>query len=81
MGGVYSDHLKYDLPQNEANEYDTFTFRQYLANMTVKTSKYAGDQLFHTIYCDNDPSTKHFMYFTPNKVGSTQVINRIPYSL
>ena len=36
-GGGYSDHLEYDLPQDEGDESERITFRQYLANMTAKT--------------------------------------------
>ena len=46
--------------------------------MTAKTGKYDGDQLFHAIYCDNDPTTIHFMYFPHHEVESTQVLNGLP---
>ena len=44
-GGVYSDHLEYDLPQDKVDESDPITFKQYLAYNTVKTGKHFGDQL------------------------------------
>ena len=46
--------------------------------MTAKTGKYARDQLFHTIFCENDPTIVHFMYFTHHKVETTQVLSGIP---
>ena len=49
-GGVYSDSIEYDLPQDEGYKSNPITFLQYLANMTVKTGKYSGDQLFHAIF-------------------------------
>ena len=49
--------------------------------MTAKTVEYAGDQLFHAISCDKDPSTVYSMYFPHHKVESTQVLNRLPYIL
>ena len=36
--------------------------------MTAKTVKYAGDQLFHAIYHDNNPTTVHFIYFPHHKI-------------
>ena len=35
-GGTYSDHLKYDLPQDKGDKSNPFTFQKYLANMTGK---------------------------------------------
>ena len=67
-GGGYSNHLEYDLPQDEGDESERITFRQYLANMTAKTGKYARDKLFHTIYHDNEPTTVRFIYFPHHKV-------------
>ena len=32
-GGVYSDHLEYELPQDEGDESDPITFKQYLGNI------------------------------------------------
>ena len=75
---IYSDHLEYDLPQDKGGESDPITFRKYLANMTEETGKYAGDQLFHAISCDNGPTTVNFMYFPHNKVEATQVLNVLP---
>ena len=46
--------------------------------MTAKTGYYAGDQLFHAIYRDNDPTTAHFMFLTHHKFEATHVINRLP---
>ena len=46
--------------------------------MTTKTRKHTGDQLFHAISRENDPTTVHFMYFCHHKVESTQVINILP---
>ena len=46
--------------------------------MTAKTGKYSGDQLFHAVYCDNDTTTVHFMYFPHHKVESTQALNWLP---
>ena len=77
-GGGYSDHLEYDLPQDEGDEYEHITFRQYLANMTTKTGKYAGDRLFHTISHDNEPTTVHFIYFPNHKIEASQVLNGAP---
>ena len=67
-GGIYSDHLEYDLPQVEVDEYDPITFRKYLANITAKTGKYALDQLFHAVSHDNDPTTLQFTYFPHHKI-------------
>ena len=67
-GGGCSNHLEYDLPQNKGDEYDPIIFQQYLANMTAKTGKYYGDQLFHAISRDNDPTTIHSMYFPDYKL-------------
>ena len=78
MGGIYSYHLEYDLPQDEGKKSDPITFRQCLANMTAKTGKYAGDQLFHEISRDKDPTTVRFMYLHHNKVEATQVLNGLP---
>ena len=71
MGKFYSEHLKYDYPQDEGDESDPITFQQYLSNMTEKTGKYARDHLFHVIYRDNDPTIIHFIYFTHHKVEAT----------
>ena len=46
--------------------------------MTAKRGKYAGDQLFHKISRDDNTTTVQLMYFTHNKVESTQVLNRLP---
>ena len=46
-GKFYLDHLKYDLSQDEGDEYDPIMFQQYLVNMTEKTGKYARKQSFH----------------------------------
>ena len=81
MGGVYSDHLEYDLTQDEVDECDPIMFQKYLANMTAKTGKYAGDQLFHAISCDINPTTVNYMYFPHNKVEATQVLNVLTYIL
>ena len=54
-------------------------FWQYLANMSTKMGKCAGDQLFHAISCDNNPTTVHFMNFPHHKVEVTQVLNGLPY--
>ena len=67
-GGFNSFHLKYDLPQDNGDVSNPITFQQYLANMNAKTGKCAGDQLFHKISCDNNPTTIHFMYFTLHKL-------------
>ena len=71
----YSDHLEYDLPQDEVDESAPTTFQQYLANMTAKTVKYSRDQLFYAISRDNDPTTVQFMYFPHRKLEATQVLN------
>ena len=75
---IYSDHLEYELPQDEGHESEPITLQQYLANMTAKTEKYSGDKLFHAISRDNNPATVQFMYFSRNKVEATQVFNGIP---
>ena len=80
-GGVYSDHLEYDLPQEEVDESDPIMLQQYLANMTAKTVKYARDQLFHEIPRVNNPTTVHVMHFNHHKVESTQVLNGLPFIL
>ena len=80
-GKFYSDHLECDLPQDKGYESNPVTFPKYLANLTAKTGKYAGDQLFHAISRDNDPTTVYFMYFTHHEVSSDQVLNRLPYIL
>ena len=77
-GGFYSDHLGYDLLQDKGDESNPITFRQYFANMTTKTGKYAGDQLFQAISRDSDPTTKLFMCFTHHKVEANQVLNGLP---
>ena len=46
--------------------------------MTAKTGKYAGDQLLHTISCDNDPTTVQFMYLPHHMVEANQVLNGLP---
>ena len=56
---IYSDHLEYELPQDEGHESKPITLQQYLANMTAKTGKYAGDQLFHATTRDNNSTTVH----------------------
>ena len=61
-GGGYSDYLEYDFPQDEGYESDAIMVRQKLANMTAKTGKYDGDQLFHAISRDNNTTTVHFMF-------------------
>ena len=43
-----------------------------------KTVKYAGDQLFHTISRDNNPTTLHFMYYPHHEVDVNQVLNGLP---
>ena len=68
MGEIDSDHIGYNLLQDKGDEYDPIKFWQYLANMAAQTGKYAGDQWFHLISCDKDPTTVHFMFFTHNKV-------------
>ena len=35
-GKIYSENIKYDLPQDEVYESNPITFRKYLANMTEK---------------------------------------------
>ena len=77
-GNIYSDHLKYDLPQDEGDEYDLITFQLYFYNMTAKTGKYNGDQYLHAIYCDNDPTTIYFMYFNHNKLEATHALKVLP---
>ena len=76
-GEIYLDHLQYDFPQYEGGESGPITFRQYLANMTCKMGKCAGDQIFHAISCDNNPTNLHLMYFPHRKLESTQVLNGI----
>ena len=56
MGGSYSDDLKDDLPQDEGDEPKPIIFRKHLKNITGKTGKYSGYQLFHVIYRDNYPT-------------------------
>ena len=34
--GFYSDHINYDLPQDDGDEFNPIIFLQYLANMTTK---------------------------------------------
>ena len=80
-GGVYLDYLEYYLPQDEGDESEPITFRQYLENITSKAGKYSGDQLFHTISRDNNTTTEHFVYFPHHKVEATQVLNGLPYIL
>ena len=41
--GIYSDLLKYDLSQEEGDESDYITIKQYLSNMTAKIGNYASD--------------------------------------
>ena len=67
-GEFYSDHLEYELPQDERDKSEPITFRQYLANMTAKIVKHSRDQLFHAISRDNNPTTVYFMYFPHEKV-------------
>ena len=43
--------------------------------MTAKTGRYYGDQLFHPISCDNDPTKVYFMYFPHHKVKATHFLN------
>ena len=74
-GGGYSDNLENDLPQNEGDESEPIIFQRYVSNMTAKTGKYARDQLFHAIYCDNNPTIVHFMYLPHHKVEATQALN------
>ena len=66
---IYSYNIKYDLPKYERDESKPITFQQYLANMTAKMGKYAGDQLLHAMSCDNNPTTEYFMYLTRHKVN------------
>ena len=77
-GGIYSYHIEYDLPQDKEYESVTITFQKYLANTSSKTEKYARYQLFHTISCDNNPTTVKFMYFPHHKVEATHVLNVLP---
>ena len=35
-GEIYSDHIEYDISQDEGDKSDPIMFRQYLANMTEK---------------------------------------------
>ena len=74
-GKFYSNHLEYDIPQDEGYQYDPITFRPYLANLTSKTGKYDGDQLFRAISCDKYPTTVNFMYFPHHEVEATHVLN------
>ena len=46
--------------------------------MNATTGKYAGDQLFHAISHENDPTTVQFMYLPHHKVEATQFINIMP---
>ena len=77
-GGVYSDHLEYDLPQDKGDESESITFRKYLANITAKTGKYYGNQLFCAISCNKNHTTVKFIYFPRHKLESTQVLNGMP---
>ena len=77
-GGGYLEYLEYDLPQDEGYEFDPITFQQNLANMTAKTVKYAGDQLFHALSRDNNHTTVNVIYFPHQKVEATHVLNRLP---
>ena len=43
--------------------------------MTGKIGKYSGDQLFHAISHDKDPTRVNFIYFPHHKVEATQVLN------
>ena len=79
LGGIYSDHLEYYLPQYKGDESNPITFRHYLANMTAKTGNYARDKLFYATSLENNPITLHFMYFPHHMVEATKVINRLPY--
>ena len=36
LGEIYSDHLEYDIPQDERDESDPIMLGQYLSNMTAK---------------------------------------------
>ena len=78
MGEIYSNHLEYELSQDEEDKSDLITFQKYLANMTAKTEKYTRDQLFHAISCDNNPTTVHFMYFRNHKVEAIKVLKIRP---
>ena len=78
MGEFYLDPIEYYLPQDKGHESNPITLWQYLANITVKTGKYARDKLFHAISHDKNPTTVHFVYFPHNKVLTTQVLNRLP---
>ena len=40
-GEICSYNIEYDLPQDVGDKSEPITFRQYLANMTAKTGKYA----------------------------------------
>ena len=46
--------------------------------MTAKTGKYAGEQLFHAISRDNDPTTVQLMYFPHHNIEATQFLNVMP---
>ena len=74
-GGVYSEHLKYYLPQDEVDESEPITFRKYVSNVTAKTGKYAGDPLFHAIPRDKNSTTVNFMYFPHHRLEATKVLN------
>ena len=63
------------LPSAHCPELNPIAFQQYLANITAKTVKYAGDQLFFAISHDKDSNTVYFMYLYHNKVEVTQVLN------
>ena len=77
LGGGYLEHLEYDFTRYKVDESDSIMLQQYLANMIVKTGKYVGDKLFHSISHYNNPTTIHFMSFTHHKVEATQVFNGI----
>ena len=66
-GRIYSDHLEYELPQDDGDGSNPIMFQQYLSSLTAKTCTYARDQLFYAISCDKDPATIHFMYFPRHK--------------
>ena len=74
-GVFYLDHSDYDLPQYKGDGYNPITFWKYLSNMTAKTGKYSGDQLFHAISRYNDPTTVYFIYFPHCKLEATQFLN------
>ena len=74
-GVIYSEHIEYEPPQDKEYESDHITFRKCLVHITVKTGKYCGDQLFHTISCGKDLTTINFMYFPHHNVKSTKVLN------